>query len=264
MNNLRTVKYLQGQTRPKQIMYQKRSYRNLVRRDNLVSFNLTVQETDLLVHAKKNLEKITTDLVLKYRGYIEAYIKTNPEFVKTLKPWNNMGPVPMIVRDMTDAGNAAGVGPMAAVAGAVAEYVGLDLLSQSSEIIIENGGDVFLKTDKAATIGIFAGTSPLSMRIGLRMHSKDKPVSICTSSGTIGHSLSLGKADAVCAVSESGSLADASATAIANRVKSKNDINKAINFGKEIKGVKGIVVIVNDKLGLWGDFDIVRLKGKKG
>jgi len=126
-------------------MHKSRTYRNLVKKNDLVSFNVVVKETDLFIHAGEILADKTTELVLKYRGYIESYINRYPEFEKTLKPWQINGPAPGIVRDMVNAGNKAGIGPMAAVAGAIAEYVGLDLLSSSDEVVVENGGDIFFK-----------------------------------------------------------------------------------------------------------------------
>jgi len=226
-------------------------------RENLTSFRVIVNETDLFVHAEKPLEDITRELILKYRGYIEAYIKRYPDFLQTLKPWPFNGPLPLIIKEMITAGKKAGVGPMAAVAGAIAERVGVDLLSYSDEVVVENGGDVFLKTNGPVTVGIFAGTSPLSLHIGLRVKPKETPLSVCTSSGTVGHSLSLGRADAVCVVSRSCTLADAAATSIGNRVESKDHIQQAIDFGKKIEGVQGVVVILGDKIGMWGEVDIV-------
>ena len=238
-------------------MYQNRSYRNLLHQQDLVSFRVVVSETDLFVHAAKPLEDITRELILKYRGHIEAYIKRYPDFVRTLVPWRFNAPLPVILKKMIEAGDKAGVGPMAAVAGAIAEHVGVDLLSYTDEVIIENGGDVFLKTNGPVTVGIFAGASPLSLRMGLRISPIEEPLSVCTSSGTVGHSLSLGKADAVCVISRSCSLADAAATSIGNKVKSKAHIRPAIDYGKKIDGVKGILVIVEDDMGMWGEVEIV-------
>lgn len=245
-------------------MFEDRSYRNVVDKGNLVSFQVTVQETDLMVHAVKNLADITRELILEYRGHIESYIQSYPDFVKTLNPWQNRRPAPIIIDNMVAAAERAGVGPMAAVAGAIAEHVGIDLLNYSDEVIIENGGDVFVKTHTPVTIGIFAGESPLSLNIGLRVDASRRPVSVCTSSGRVGHSLSFGKADAVCVLAEPCPLADASATAICNRVKSKEDVNGAIDFGKEIEGVEGIVIIFDDQVGFWGDLEVVPLDVKKG
>jgi len=240
-------------------MYQKRTYRNLIRKDDLFSFNVTVKETDLFIQAAGPLKAITRELILQYRGFIESYIETYPDFIKTLTPWRITGPAPLIIRDMVAAGAKAGVGPMAAVAGAIAARVGTDLLSYTNEVIVENGGDIFFKFENTLTIGIFAGASALNLRVGIKVKSMNQPMAVCTSSGTVGHSLSFGKADAVCVLSSSCALADAAATAIGNQVKTKVDIHTAIDFGKTIKGVTGIVVIVGDQIGLWGELEVVPL-----
>jgi len=246
-------------------MYRKRTYRSLTYGSHLTSFEVVVRETDLFVHAAKSLEKETRELILQYRGYIESYINRYPEFASTLCPWHEGGPAPIIIQDMTAAGKKAGTGPMAAVAGAIAEHVGRGLLSYTDEVFVENGGDIFLRTEGSVTVGIFAGQSPLSMRIGLKFdNSEKKPFAVCTSSGTVGHSLSMGKADAICVVSDSASLADAAATAVGNLIRSETDIRKGIDFGKNIEGVRGIVVITGDKIGGWGEIEIVPIREKKG
>jgi len=145
------------------------------------------------------------------------------------------------------------VGPMAAVAGAIAECVGRELLTFSPEIIVENGGDIFIKTVRKRTVGVYAGESPLTGKIGLEIEAGDTPLGICTSSGTVGHSMSLGRADAVVVLSASTALADAAATAIGNRVNQSTDIDAAIEFGRNIGGLKGIVIIVGKSVGAWGD-----------
>ncbi len=239
-----------------------RTYRNLTNSDGLNSFRVTVCETDLLVYAEAPsapLKEIARESVLTCRGFIESYIEQYPEFAKTLRPWHINGPAPAIIKEMAIAGEQAGVGPMAAVAGAVAEKVGRDLLQHTDQVVIENGGDVFIKTDEPVVVGVYAGKSPLSMRVGLTIDSTTKPMAVCTSSGTIGHSLSKGIADAVCVMSDSCILADASATSIGNYIKSKQDIEKAIEFGKTIIGVTGLVIIVDDAVGMWGDIEVAPL-----
>jgi ApbE superfamily uncharacterized protein (UPF0280 family) len=245
-------------------MHQRRTYRNLITSNRLQMFTVVVQETDLCVHAETNLEDLTKELVLEYRGYLEAYIRENPDFFRTMKPWRLNGPAPNIVDTMVKAGEKAGVGPMASVAGAIAESVGRDLLRHSDEVIVENGGDIFLKTNEPITIGIYAGDSPLSLKLGLQVDSSKTPSAVCTSSGTVGHSLSLGKADAVCVVSDSCALADAAATSIGNLIQTKRDIKQAVETGKLIEGIRGLAIILDDDIGLWGDIDLTPLKGKKG
>lgn len=245
-------------------MYKERTYRNQVRNDKmLASFRVVVKETDLFIRAGKDLKAAAREYVLRHRGYLENYIRQHPEFAATLTPWNDKGPCPGIVREMAHAGQLAGVGPMAAVAGAVAEQVGRDLLGHTDHVIVENGGDLFIRSREPITIGIFANQSPLNLRIGLRMDAVEQPMAVCTSSGTVGHSLSMGKADAVCIVSASCALADAAATSVGNHIQAEADIHKAVEIGKNIKGVEGIIVIVKDKIGMWGDLEIVPLQEKK-
>ena len=244
--------------------HEPRSYRNRVNPGGLVRFRVRVMETDLQVHAASDLTTVTRELVLGYRHQLESYIGLWPDFVTTLAPWHLAGPAPALVRAMVEGARKAGVGPMAAVAGAIAEAVGRDLLSFSPQIVVENGGDVFLKTEEPVVVGIYAADSPLSLQIGLRVDSRRGPSGVCTSSGTVGHSLSRGRADAVCVVASSCAGADAAATAVGNRVVSQKDIPEAIAFGRRIEGLIGLVIIIGDKLGVWGDLEMVPLKGKKG
>jgi ApbE superfamily uncharacterized protein (UPF0280 family) len=148
---------------------------------------------------------------------------------------------------------------MAAVAGAIAEYVGNQLRALSPEVIVENGGDIYLSVQRDITVGIFAGSSPLSQRIGLRIRPETTPLGIGTSSGTVGHSLSFGKADAATVLAPSATLADAAATALGNMVSTKDDIAAALEKVHHIPGITGALIILGDALGAWGELDIVEL-----
>lgn len=145
---------------------------------------------------------------------------------------------------------------MASVAGAIAEFVGSELSAFSPEIIVENGGDIYLKSSKTRLVGIYAGKSPLTGKIGLEINGQDTPLGICTSSGTVGHSLSFGKADAVVVLSKSATLADAAATAIGNLIVEPDDIPKGIEFAKGIEGLKAVIIIKDDDMGLRGEVKI--------
>jgi len=240
-------------------MYEERTYRNLVKTDDLVKFEVVVKETDLLVRTERDLSNETRESVLKYRQQIEAYIETNPPFQRSLIPLREDAYAPEIVREMIRTSQLADVGPMAAVAGAMAEMVSKDLLKVSKEVIIENGGDIYLATSKVRTVGIYAGNSPLSLKIGIVIKPEETPLGVCTSSGTVGHSLSFGKADAVCILSKSAALADAAATAVGNIVKEKKDIELGLERGKEIEGIFGMLIIVGEKMGVWGNVRLIQL-----
>jgi len=234
-----------------------RTYRNISPPEGLVRFDMIVQETDLSIYARHPMEAAARELVLESRSIIEKYIQRFPHFARTLSPWVIDSPAPRIVRKMAELGKNAGVGPMAAVAGVVAEYVGRGLLAMSDDVIVENGGDIFIHASQPVTVGILAGHSPLSRKLGVRLNANTNAMAICTSSGMVGPSLSMGRAEAVSIVSRSCPLADAAATAVANHVQTKKDLQPAVNFARSISGVDGVVVIKGNAVAMWGDLDIV-------
>jgi ApbE superfamily uncharacterized protein (UPF0280 family) len=238
------------------MQYLERTYRHNILKNDLLSYQVTVRETDLFISSDIELKQAALQSVHCHRAHLEAYIAGHPEFLSALSPLNKDDLAPDIVRDMLKVAQLAGVGPMAAVAGAMAQYVCRDLLSLTPNVIVENGGDIFLKCNREVNVGIFAGESPLSHKLAIRIQPEEMPVGVCTSSATVGPSLSLGRADAACVKSRSASLADAAATAIANRVKKKNDIRMALEFGSEIPGVLGILIILGEELGAWGDLEL--------
>ncbi len=237
--------------------YQPRTYRNHAGSDDLVSFSATIAQTDLLISADKDLTKEAKDSIAILRSDIEEYIKRYPGFKTTLRPVDCDNKAPLVIKRMISAAKSCDVGPMAAVAGAIAEGVGKDLLKFSSQVIIENGGDIFIASKETRIVGLYAGRSKFTDKIGIRIKSDLTPCGICTSSATVGHSFSYGKADAVVVLSPFTSLADCSATALCNSINSKDDIDSAISRGKRIKGVNGILIIINDTLGAWGDVKLV-------
>ena len=240
-------------------MYEPRTYRHWIKDNNLFSFNVIVKETDLFIRATIDLERVALELVKKYRKIIEEYIEQQPDFRIALEPVCIESNAPDIIKAMADAAAITGTGPMAGVAGAISEFVGQGLMCFSPEVIVENGGDIFLKTLKKRVIGIYAGTSPFTGKVGLEIEGTCRPFGICTSSGTVGHSLSFGKADAVIVLSESATLADTAATAIGNLVKAPGDIDKGIDMAKNITGIEGLVIITGSKVGAWGNVKLCHL-----
>jgi len=240
------------------ILYNERRYRHHVSTGHLVSFNIKIKETDLLVRAESDLKDAVSEYVFKYRGYIETYLAHNAHFRSSLVPLPDDSFAPSIIRDMLSASRVTGVGPMASVAGALSQWVGNDLFKKSHTVIIENGGDIFMRAGKDAIfhVAVFAGESPFSENIFLKIRGEDTPMGVCTSSGTVGGSLSFGKADAVSVLSKSATLADAAATALGNLIQTPSDIQKAIDVGKNIQGIEGIVIIVKDRMGMWGNVEL--------
>lgn len=237
--------------------YQPRTYRNNIHKQGLTSFRVSVKETDLHIQAERDFTDFARERILFHRDVLERYLNRFPEFAVTLTPWQADEPRPAMIEEMVQAGRRTGVGPMAAVAGVIAASVGTDLLTRSKEVIVENGGDVFLQTTDPVTVGIYSGASTVGNRLALRAGGGDTRLGICTSSGTIGHSFSHGSADAVCVIASSCALADAAATAIGNRVKGGADIRRAIEWGRNIDEIQGVLIVVGDKMGAWGNIELV-------
>jgi ApbE superfamily uncharacterized protein (UPF0280 family) len=240
-------------------MYEKRTYRHDIKDLDLVSFQAVVKETDLYIRALKNLNVEAVAAINEVRGPLERYILEHPIFLHSLEPLPVEQSAPEIVQRMAQAARLANVGPMAAVAGAVAEMVGEKLLEWSAEVIVENGGDIFLKVGGRRMIGIYAGASAFTGKLAIEVEPGRTPLGVCTSSGKVGPSLSLGLADAVVVLAPSAALADAAATAVGNRVRSADDIEAALAFGQSIPGVTGIVIIAGDRMGARGDVRLAEI-----
>jgi len=240
--------------------YQRRSYRDWVKNKDLYQVRVMVKETDLQVLTDKPVDEVfIKERINSYRRNIEDYIDKDRRFLTALKPLTVELNAAPIVRKMAKAARYANVGPMAAVAGAVAEFLGRDLLRKGyKDVVIENGGDIFLVARKACKVGIYGGNSKLFKGLSLKIKAEDTPMGICTSSGTIGHSLSFGLADSVTILSKSASLADAVATATANRVRSKSDLQKSVDFVKSIKGILGVIIIIKSHLISWGKVEFAK------
>lgn len=222
---------------------------------SLTKFRVVYKETDLLVMAEKDLTKEVLSLVREIRLPLEAYILKNPLFLKTLTPISVEPDAPEIVKVMAEASTLAGVGPMASVAGAIAEMVGKTLLDRglTTQIVVENGGDIFLSLKKEARVTVFAGKdSPFSGKLALVIKPDFMPCGVCTSSKKIGHSLSFGNADALTVIHKNTALADALATAFGNMLKQPKDFDKIIKIASSINGFIGVLGILGENLFLWG------------
>jgi len=220
-------------------------------------------ETDLWIgvdHGSfhKEIAEFAQKEVFKLRKQLEEYILRHPEFKSSLKPVNPLPDAPEAVATMTAAGYRTRTGPMASVAGMFAWDTGVKIRRHFpvKELVIENGGDYFIFLKEDLLITIYAGDSPLSEKIAVIIPASETPCGVCTSSGTVGPSLSFGKADAVMVACYSPALADAWATALANRVKSPADIEVVLKYSEQFPEILSLVIICEDKTGIRGNFEV--------
>jgi len=225
------------------------------------NFNVKLHTTDLFITADRDLSAEAYRVLEKVRQQLDDHIAENREFLYSLNPLEPGRDVPEIAGAMYLASEAAGVGPMAAVAGAVAEAVGQSLLEFSDEVIVENGGDIWLKINTPALIGVYVNNIHFNNRLWLKMNPADTPCSVCTSTSKLGHSLSFGKADSATIIAKSGALADAVATGACNMVQGEEDLTGALEYAMSVTGVTGCMIIYHDKLAAQGNIEFGSSEG---
>ena len=221
-------------------MNQKRTYRTFTHKEAV--FRICCNRFDAV-----------TEEIVHQRHFLDDYIDCHPAFLDSFEPIELYDDAPEVARRMARAARLVGVGPMAAVAGAMAQCAAeAALMAGAGEVIVENGGDIYLKAAEPVIIALNAGTAKLSNRLGFSLQPSDTPISICSSSGQMGHSTSLGICDLATVVAKDAALADAAATQAANLVNSEEDVNSALQRIAAIEGIDGVVIVKADRVGLAG------------
>ena len=248
-------------------MIEQRTYRSQFSQQRFRSFVVNYKETDLWIGIdpdsfREEMKEVSFLKVKELRSVLEEYLLHDPIFGKTFEPLRVEPNAPEIVRVMAEAANRAGVGPMASVAGAFSEMVGLCLMEQFEiqELVVENGGDIFLKINGNLLMSVYAGNSPLSGKVGMEIQASESPLGVCTSAGTVGPSVSLGKTDATMIICRSAALADALATTFGNLVKTPEDVQTIINQTEQFPEILSAVIICQDKIGIRGKFEMKLIK----
>lgn len=237
-------------------------YRSRVTAGDLVSTRVRLRETDLLIRGERDLEQPAREALKRYRREIEDYLFRHPEWGRSLVPVPARGKVPPIAAAMARAAAVCGVGPMAAVAGALAWFVGRSLSSFSGELIVENGGDIFLNSRRGRTVLVGIGlNSEFPGDIGIRIPGGPEPVGVAASSGGGGRSLSWGRAEVSAVLAEDSIVADAAATALGNRSRypGRESIEAAVGAIADLPGVKGCLTVCGNLLAVRGDLELADL-----
>lgn len=248
--------------------YKERSYRSRFSGDERHWFCVKFLESDLWIGVdngsyRASMEQDIYAMLVDLRRTMDAYLLMNPGYKAALVPYDAGLEAPTILKDMSRVSHKTGIGPMSAVAGAVALRVADFIKSKFNvkEVIVENGGDIYADANSDMDISVFAGQSPLSERVGLHIPAAAFPCGICTSSGTVGPSMSLGRADAMMIVCRDVLQADSYATAFANRIQTVNDLQPVIDRIQTIPDILGALAVKDDRLAVCGQFDFRIFKG---
>jgi len=203
---------------------------------------------------------LVTRAVVEHRRRLERYIGRHPEFRTSLVPVVLADDAPEAARRMAAASRLTGLGPMAAVAGTLAQLgVEAAIAAGLDEAIVENGGDIFIHALEPVTIGLYAGDNAIAGKLAFRLEPRRLPLALCSSSSNMGHSMSLGRCDLATVIAKEAALADAAVTLVCNRIKSAQDLTPVLDDVGAIPGIEGIFAVHGGKVGMWGDLpDLVR------
>lgn len=238
-----------------------RNYRRLVSpAAGEAAFQVVVGQTDLHLVARRDLAGAVGSFLHGLRAPLQAYIAAHPGFLESLVPVAVPADAPALVRDMAAAARACGVGPMAAVAGAIAQAVADRFAPESPDILVENGGDCYLHSTRPRTVALLADPAG-GPSLGLRLDAPDFPCSLCSSSARIGHSLSLGAGDLAAVRAGNGALADAAATALCNLLRTRRDLDRVVAAAQAIPGVDGVFAQLGGAVAVWGAMELAALGG---
>ncbi len=216
------------------------------------AYNLKDSQCTLVSESQTAIEA-AKESIQHSRFELELYTRANPQFLYTLTPIP-APEEPLVAKMMAQAAQKANVGPMAAVAGAIADLAVDAMLRTGCEVaVVENGGEIMAQSNQPVDVAVAAGDEPLSRRFGFRL--SEFPVGVATSSGRFSHALSFGDAEAATVFCRNASIADAAATAVGNVVKGDNakaGIAAGINRGLSIEGVEGVMIIYKGEVGTAG------------
>ncbi len=211
-----------------------------------------------------------------HRTNLEKYILKDSHFLKSFSPVK-VNTRLEIVKIMANVAYICDVGPMAAVAGALADLM-LESMKSNNEdnnpefeeckiALVENGGEIAIDSEEPMSIAFYAGENELNLNIGFLVEKKDCPIGIGTSSATVGHAISLGQSDAVTIFAKNAALADAAATKIGNVVKGndiENSIKKGLDIADDIDGIRGVFISRENKVGQVGKLpQLIKIEGDK-
>jgi ApbE superfamily uncharacterized protein (UPF0280 family) len=230
----------------------------------LIKASFTLKESQCtIISEKQKAIDVAKESIRRNRRELELFVRANPKFLHTLTPIATPEN-PLIAKVMAEAASKAGVGPMAAVAGAIADLAVLEMRKTLCEIaVVENGGEISADSNQPINIAVAMGEEPLSRRFGFRL--TDFPIGVATSSGRFSHAFSFGNAEAATVFCKNASIADAAATAVCNVVKGEDPesgIKAGINTGLSIEGVEGVLIIYKGQVGTAGKIpQIIRVEG---
>lgn len=238
-------------------MYEEGTYPNRTQSGDLIQFRVVQGETDLLVCCDKDIPHIADAAVKKIRIELTRYTAQDPAFETSYKPIKPGPNAPQIVKDIIRTTAKAGLGPIAGVGGAMAEYAGKEILKAAKQVIVENGGCIFIRSDIPRTVSLFTKDADPSGKLSIEVDPEDTPIGICVLAGASLNSPDPGVADAVLVSARSAVAAGAAAAVLSGIIKKERDIEAAMEAAKKMRNIKGALLVKGDRMGIWGKVKLI-------
>jgi len=234
--------------------------RSIYRKDISVSgkysYRINYKYTDIYITSDRDIYKDLEKPVKSFYRSLEKVILQNREFEKSLIPLKAEKDYPEIVKKMCRSAEIFEVGPMASVAGAVCDELARYISGSCGFLMIENGGDSYIKSSSSVTAGLYTGSKYFPKNLMISIDKNSMPCGLCSSSGIMGHSFSRGSCDLVTVMSDTAVTADAAATAVANSVRARSHVDEALKKYRDYEGIRGLVIIKDDRIAIWGDLQL--------
>lgn len=228
--------------------------------------HFVVEESDCTVvtNYEPAIKKAMTQLV-QDRAILKFFVKNNPVWQNSFVPMHTKDPAP-IIELMEESAEICDVGPMAAVAGALADRMQMVMLENKhvQVAVVEDGGEIAINSAEDIVIALYVLSNSLKAKLGFKFAGGSTAVGLGTSSGQFGHSISLGEADTATIFAKNAALADAAATKICNAVKGEDhekSILKGLDLADKIDGLYGVFITRGKFIGKKGKIpDLVTIQ----
>jgi uncharacterized protein len=235
-------------------IYERKNYRNRISFAQAVSFEVEVRETKLYIQAENDLSARAKDSVFRYRYQIEEYLRQHPAFRETTSPIQIFAVAPEIVRYTDLSSRVTGVAPMTCISGAIADFVGRDLGSESNNVIVCSGGDAYVRCSFPLEIYLYAEGSPLHEKLVVTLPAFKRPVGISTYVPGRG-------IHAVTVISRSACWASAFARDLGERLLKGDRLGAVLDRAESYTDVGGIVLIAGSRVVVGGDMILKSIDG---
>jgi|GEM_PF-1476937 len=242
----------------KNVLKHYRFHRDWLAGADLYLTQISAKETELQIFTSRKADKHAIEEKIRLmRMDIENYIERDRMFLVSLRPVVIQKDAPLIVREMARCAKLINCGPMSTLSGAIAGFLGEELVKDGfKDVVVKNATSIFIKSRKTLAINFYTGRSKIWSKLRLKIKPKDTPLGIAIQAGSQARDINFGCADNVFVLSAHTALAQGAAVNVSNRINTKSDMQRALDFARSIKGIAGVAIILKNNMLSWGKIEI--------